>query len=54
MNASIEYFVATDGDSWWSLIVDDELATGLMHSSRQHAEEELASLLETSYTGESK
>ena len=45
---TVEQFYATDGDSWWSVLVWEngiaDLATGVMHPAREAAEFEMAAL----------
>lgn len=43
---SAAHYHGKDGDSWWSVVDEDgDIATGVMHITRQEAERELQQLL---------
>lgn len=41
---NIELFKCNDGDQWYSVVQDGDIATGLMHATSEEAEKELAEL----------
>jgi hypothetical protein len=46
MTFEVVRFTAEDGDSWWSVVLADggDIATGVMHATREEAEAELREL----------